>query len=218
MAEVMINGSEGRIEGVYHLSGIPGAPIALILHPHPKQQGTMNNKVTYTLYRAFADLGFNVLRFNFRGVGRSEGTFAQGEGEMRDAASCLNWLQSQNPDPSSCWIAGFSFGAWIGMQLLMRRPEIKSFISVSPPANLYDFSFLAPCPVPGLVIQGGADTIVSKDSVVRLSNRLSLQKGIDVSLKTIRTADHFFQGHLEEVASFVKEYVTAHSNNPAAAG
>ena len=90
----------------------------------------------------------------------------------------------------------------------MRRPEIKSFIAVSPPANLYDFTFLAPCPVPGLIIQGGQDTIVSKDSVVRLANRLSLQKGIQVTLKMIRGADHFFKENLEEVSDLVKEYVT----------
>lgn len=207
MPEVMISGPEGRIEGMYRPSGNRNSPIALILHPHPQRSGTMNNKVTYTLYRTFCDMGFSTLRFNFRGVGRSEGTFGQGEGEMSDAASCLNWLQTQNPDPSACWVAGFSFGAWIGMQLLMRRPEITSFISVSPPANLYDFTFLAPCPVPGLVIQGSHDTIVSKDSVVRLANRLSLQKGISVDLKMIRNADHFFTGQLDEVSVLTKEYV-----------
>lgn len=208
MSEVMINGPEGRLEGVYRYSGRRNGPIALVLHPHPQRGGTMNNKVTYRLYRTFCEMGFSVLRFNFRGVGRSEGSFGQGEGEMSDAASCLNWLQSQHPDPSACWIGGFSFGAWIAMQLLMRRPEIKSFIAVSPPANLYDFTFLAPCPVPGLIIQGGQDTIVSKDSVVRLANRLSLQKGIQVTLKMIREADHFFKENLTEVSDLVKEYVT----------
>ena len=71
-------------------------------------------------------------------------------------ASALDWAQSVNTEARSCWIAGFSFGAWIGMQLLMRRPEIEGFISIAPPANLYDFSFLAPCPSSGLIIHGDA--------------------------------------------------------------
>ena len=105
----------------------------------------MNNKVVYNLFHAFAQRRFSALRFNFRGVGRSQGGFDNGIGELSDAAAALDWLQTHNPDASRCWIAGFSFGAWIGMQLLMRRPEIKGFISVSPPADKYDFTFLAPC-------------------------------------------------------------------------
>ena len=76
-------------------------------------------------------MGFTVLRFNFRGVGRSQGEYDQGVGELSDAASALDYLQSMNPNAKHCWVAGFSFGAWIGMQLLMRRPEITGFISVA---------------------------------------------------------------------------------------
>jgi alpha/beta superfamily hydrolase len=99
----------------------------------------MNNRVVYNLHYAFHEMGFTVLRFNFRGVGRSQGEYDQGVGELSDAASALDYLQSMNPNAKHCWVAGFSFGAWIGMQLLMRRPEITGFISVSPPANMYDF-------------------------------------------------------------------------------
>ena len=207
MPEVIISGPAGRIEGRYHVNGGRNSPVALVLHPHPQEGGTMNNKVSYALYRTFVSMGFNVLRFNFRGVGRSEGSFGQGEGELSDAAACLNWMQAQHPDPSSCWVAGFSFGAWVGMQLLMRRPEISSFVSVSPPANLYDFTFLAPCPVPGLIIQGGQDTIVPRESVVRLANRLSLQRGIQVTFKLIRSADHFYKEQIGELEEAVRQYV-----------
>src|SRR6266446_3729921 len=153
MPDVIINGPEGRIEGRYHHARVPAAPMALVLHPHPQHGGTMNNKVVYTLYQCFVRRGFSTLRFNFRGVGRSQGSFDRGEGELSDAASALDWLQTYNPNAQFCWIAGFSFGAWIGMQLLMRRPEIESFIAVAPPANIYDFTFLAPCPSSGLVLQ-----------------------------------------------------------------
>ena len=92
--------------------------MALVLHPHPLHGGTMNNKVVYTLYQTFVRRGFSTLRFNFRGVGRSQGSFDRGEGELADAAAALDWLQSYNPNAASCWVAGYSFGAWIGMQLL----------------------------------------------------------------------------------------------------
>ena len=119
----------------------------------------MNHKVVHRLHYAFHNMGFTVLRFNFRGVGRSQGEYDQGIGELSDAASALDYLQSMNNNSKHCWVAGFSFGAWIGMQLLMRRPEITGFISVAPPANMYDFSFLAPCPSSGLVINGTADRV-----------------------------------------------------------
>jgi alpha/beta superfamily hydrolase len=150
MPEVIFPGPEGRLEGRYHPQKAKDAPIAIILHPHPQFGGTMNNRVVYNLHYAFHAIGFTVLRFNFRGVGRSQGEYDQGIGELSDAASALDYLQSMNPNSKHCWVAGFSFGAWIGMQLLMRRPEITGFISVSPPANMYDFSFLAPCPASGL--------------------------------------------------------------------
>ena len=154
MPEVIINGPEGRLECRYMPAEAADAPTALILHPEPDKGGTMNNRVTYALYQHFQSRGFAVMRFNFRGVGRSQGVYDNGEGELSDAATAMDWLQSQNPASNQCWIAGFSFGSWIGMQLMMRRPEIRGFISVTPPAATHDFSFLAPCPASGLIIHG----------------------------------------------------------------
>jgi uncharacterized protein len=210
MPEVIINGPEGRIEGRYHHCKTPNAPIALLLHPHPQHGGTMNNKVVYALYHAFVRRGFSALRFNFRGVGRSQGNFDRGEGELSDAASALDWLQSYNANTRSCWIGGFSFGAWIGMQLLMRRPEIDGFIAVAPPANLYDFSFLAPCPSSGLILQGDKDQIVTLEAQQKLVNKLSHQRDIKIDYRILKGADHFFQGHMEELTSHVESYIAAH--------
>jgi alpha/beta superfamily hydrolase len=210
MPEVIINGPEGRIEGRYHHCKTPNAPIALLLHPHPQHGGTMNNKVVYALYHAFVRRGFSALRFNFRGVGRSQGTFDRGEGELSDAASALDWLQTYNANTRSCWIGGFSFGAWIGMQLLMRRPEIDGFIAVAPPANLYDFSFLAPCPSSGLIIQGDKDQIVTLEAQQKLVNKLSHQRDIKIDYRIIKGADHFFQGHMEQLAAHAESYIAAH--------
>ena len=122
MPEVIFPGPDGRLEGRYHPQKNKDAPIAIILHPHPLYGGTMNNKVVYNLHYAFHRIGFTCLRFNFRGVGRSQGEYDQGIGELSDAAAALDYLQSLNANAKNCWVAGFSFGAWIGMQLLMRRP------------------------------------------------------------------------------------------------
>jgi len=207
MPEVIFNGPAGRLEGRY--SGAPDdtSPIALILHPHPQYGGTMNNKVVYNLYQSFVQRNFAVLRFNFRGVGRSQGEYDGGTGELSDAAAALDWLQSFNANARACWIAGYSFGAWISMQLLMRRPEISGFISVSPPANMFDFSFLAPCPSSGLIINGDADRIVPNEEVEKLSNKLKAQKGITITHTTLPGANHFFESKMEVLVAEVKEYV-----------
>jgi alpha/beta superfamily hydrolase len=207
MPDVIYTGPDGRLEGRYHQSKEKNAPIALMLHPHPQAGGNMNNKVVFTLFHVFATRGFSVLRFNFRGVGRSQGTFDNGLGELSDAAASLDWLQSMNPDAKACWVAGFSFGAWIGMQLLMRRPEIDAFISVAPPANSYDFAFLAPCPSSGLIVHGDRDEVVPAADIAKLVARLSQQKGITVDSRTVKGANHFFHDSLDKLAVEVDRYV-----------
>ena len=209
MPEVIFAGPDGRLEGRYHPSPAPDAPLALVLHPHPKYGGTMNNRVAYALHYAFRDLGFTVMRFNFRGVGRSQGEFDQGVGELSDAAAALDYMQFQKPNARGCWVAGFSFGAWIGMQLLMRRPEISGFVSVAPPANMYDFTFLAPCPSSGLIVSGEADRIVPGEDTRTLVSRLQAQKGITVTHSTVPGANHFFETGLDEMIDIVKGYVHA---------
>jgi alpha/beta superfamily hydrolase len=209
-AQIMIAGSAGRLEGRYKHARVPGAPVALILQPNPKHGGTMNNKIVYTMFETFANSGFSTLRFNFRSVGKSQGEFAHGEGELSDAASALDWLQSVNPNPSAIWVGGFSFGAWIGMQLLMRRPEIDSYVSIAPPANLYDFNFLAPCPNEGLIVQGDADQIVSIESVQKLVDKLKDQRGPEgVDYRVMPGAGHFFNndGENDTLVKHVQEYI-----------
>ncbi len=194
MPELIINGPVGRLEARYHHEPDARSPLALILHPHPQFGGTMNNQVVYNLYYTFVERGFSVLRFNFRGVGRSQGYFDNGPGELADAATALDWMQIAKPDAKACWIVGVSFGTWIAMQLLMRRPEIDSFICVAPPANLYDFSFLAPCPASGLLVNGERDRVVPSASVAELSVKTKVQKGIILQHDIIPDANHFFEG------------------------
>ncbi len=212
MPEVNISGPSGRLEGRFHPQKSEDAPVAIILHPHPQYGGTMNNKVVYNLHYCFFNLGFTCLRFNFRGVGKSEGEFDDGLGELADAASALDFLQANTPNSTACWVIGFSFGSWIGMQLLMRRPEISGFISVSPPANSYDFSFLAPCPSSGLIINGSLDRLVPPSDIKSLSDKLKTQKGIKVLHKEIEGADHFFTNFEGEMITAVNDYLSTRSD------
>lgn len=213
MPEIIFNGPEGRLEGRYHQSSEKNAPIALVLHPHPLYGGTMNNKVVYQVFQAYVRAGFSVMRFNFRGVERSQGEFDNGVGELSDAATALDWLQTQNPDAATCWVSGFSFGAWIAMQLLMRRPEIEGFIAVSPPANMYDFSFLAPCPSSGLILMGDKDDVVQEDAVSKLVGKLVTQKHIDVEYKLIQGADHYYRSTQDELIAALDEYIADRMDN-----
>ena len=207
MPEVIFNGPAGRIEGRYHHNKAPGAPIAIILHPHPQFGGTMNNPIVHQLYYAYAKRGFSVLRFNFRGVGRSQGLFENGAGELSDAASALDWLQALNKEARVCWIAGVSFGAWISMQLLMRRPEISGFISIAPLAKHYDFSFLAPCPASGLFVNGERDSVTSPEAVNGLVTKLKTQRGITIEHKVIPGANHFFQDKIDDLIGVCGDYL-----------
>jgi alpha/beta superfamily hydrolase len=207
MPDVIIPGPEGRMEGRYQHAREDTAPIALLLHPHPLYGGTMNNKVIYTLYHTFVENGFSTLRFNFRGVGRSQGQYDRGEGELADAASALDWAQQHNPNARAVWVAGYNFGAWIAMQLLMRRPEIQRFVVIAPPSNMYDFSFLAPCPSSGLILQGDQDEIVPEESVSKLITKLSAQKGIEMDYRIIDGTNHYFGNRLETMRQHVSDYI-----------
>ena len=209
MPDIVLTGNAGRIEAKYHHSGNPRAPLVLVLHPNPMQGGTMNNRVTLTLYNSFIENGFSAIRFNFRGVGRSEGVYDKGEGELTDTAAVLDWIQSINQGQRHLWVAGFSFGALIGMQLLMRRPEIAGFVSVCPPANIYDFSFLAPCPVSGMIINGQDDLVCPVANVDKLVEKLNSQRGIKIDYRVIPDCNHAFTNHLDTIKQCVKEYINA---------
>lgn len=212
MPEVIFAGPEGRLEGRYQRGRGENPPLALVLHPHPLFGGSMNNRAVYELYNMFLRRGFSVLRFNFRGVGRSVGEYDQGQGELADAATALDFLQQLNPNAPFAWVAGFSFGSWIGMQLLMRRPEIVGFISVSASANLFDFTFLAPCPSSGVVIHGEADKVCPPDDTRIMVDRTRTQKGRKVEFQVIPGADHFFETHMDQMIGAADAYLMRRLN------
>ena len=207
MPEVIFAGAAGRIEGRYAPGKGESPPVALILHGHPKAGANMNFPAVVQLYRIFMQRGFSTLAFNFRGVGKSQGEFDMGLGELADAASALDWLQTTNPTASQTWVAGWDFGAYIGMQLLMRRPETDGFISVAPPTNMYDFSFLAPCPASGLFLHGTADTVTPPNEVERVVAKLRTQKGISIAYELVEGANHYWTDHLSAVEERVGAYL-----------
>src|SRR5450631_4489629 len=194
MPDIILPGSAGRIEARYQRQKNPGAPMALVLHPHPQFGGTMNNPLVYDLFHMFHGLGCTTVRFNFRGVGRSQGSFDNGAGELSDAAAILDWMNTLYPNPSHVWVCGISFGAWIGMQLLMRRPEITGFVSIAPPASR-------------LIVHGNRDNVVPEPDVQKLVDRLTAQKGIKITYNKIDGANHFFDKHEGEVVETVEAYV-----------
>jgi len=205
--EIFIPGPSGRIQAKYIKNKQQGSPIALVLQPHPQYGGTMNNRIVYEAYNCFYKNEFSVIRINFRGVEKSDGIFDNGQGELSDAAASLDWLEKENPGYSQCWVAGFSFGSLICMQLIMRRPEVNKFIAISPQPNVYDFTFLAPCPISGLVTYGKSDELVPEDSILNLKKRLSSQKNIEVKFDSISNANHFYKKKEKELSECIDRYL-----------
>ena len=205
--EIFIPGPCGRIQAKYYKNKEQGAPIALVLQPHPEYGGTMNNRIVYETYNCFYKNKFSVIRINFRGVEKSDGIFDNGQGELSDAAAALDWIERENPGYNQCWVSGFSFGALICMQLIMRRPEVNNFIAISPQPNVYDFSFLAPCPTSGQIIYSDSDELVTKESIDELDRRIKSQKGIEVIFTKIKNANHFFKNKENELSMEIEKYI-----------
>jgi uncharacterized protein len=205
--EIFIPGPCGRIQAKYIKSKQEGAPIALVLQPHPQYGGTMNNRIVYETYNTFYKNGFSVIRINFRGVEKSDGEFDNGQGELSDAAAALDWIERDNPGYSQCWVSGFSFGSLICMQLIMRRPEVNKFVAISPQPNVYDFTFLAPCPISGLIVYGKNDELVPEESIFTLKKKLNMQKNIEVKFNSIQNANHFYKNKENELAVVIEQYL-----------
>jgi uncharacterized protein len=177
--------------------------VALICHPHPLHGGTMDNKVVYTLARAFLATNCAVFRFNYRGVGESEGTFDGGIGETEDALAVAAWAATLMPD-LPMYIGGFSFGSMISLRACEALPS-AALITVAPPIARISAEISQPI-CPWLVIQGDADDIVSPAEVAAWVK--SLEPGPE--LKIMIGAEHFFHGRLSELRNIVTEFLDRH--------
>ncbi len=207
MPETVLNTPEGEVEIRYNPASNPEAPMMIVLHPHPEHGGTMNNKVVYSLYQTFSEQGFHVVRFNFRGVGKSSGHFDFGEGELRDAVYVMEWMKKEFPKASETWITGFSFGAWVALQLMKKHPEVAHFICAGPPANVYDFRFMLPFDREGLFIQGTLDEIVYPPATQDLADKISRMSDLTIACEMIEGADHFFTGKLDEFSAVISGFI-----------
>ena len=207
MTEILINGPQGKLQGYYkHIEN--SQSIALILHPRNCIENSMDNNVVLSLFDIYSKKGFSTLRINFRGIQKSEGeTEEDGLGELSDAATALDWLQEQNQDINNCWIGGIDFGAWIGSQLLMRRPEIVGFINVATPIKDFDFSFLSPCPASGLIIHPNKQVDIEQKNVSSLVKKLASQKKIKISYKKINS-DINFKNKENEIKKYSLKFIS----------
>jgi len=186
---VTIPGPVGTLEGAIDQVGANPTAVVVICHPHPLQQGTMQNKVVTTLARAFARLGAVAVRFNFRGVGASSGSYADGVGERADAHAVIEWSRERWPG-LPLYLGGFSFGAAVALAVAAES-DPRGVIAVAPPIERLPASFVPPS-CPWVVIHGRADEVVAVEPVIRWAQgltappRLLLPEGVG----------HFFHGRL----------------------
>tara|TARA_B100001013_G_scaffold323561_1_gene234595 strand:- start:609 stop:1250 length:642 start_codon:yes stop_codon:yes gene_type:complete len=211
MTEVLFNGPEGKLQGYYKHVKNPKY-VALILHPRECFENSMNNNIVSVLFESFNNKNYSTLKFNFRGVDKSQGSMDDGTGELSDAATALDWLLNQNPDVTRCWIGGVCFGSWVASQLLMRRPEIISFINVGVPLNQFDFSFLSPCPASGLILQPNKEITLEKKKIVCMVKKLSSQKNIKIIYKSI-DSDINFKNKEKEIRKNIDMFISKIENS-----
>ncbi len=209
MVDIMITGDSGKLHAVYHKSAAEAAPLAVVLSGNPRQKHHMNDRVSYAMFRAFMDAGFSVVRFNYRGLGESEGNIGTTADNMLDIATVIDWIQNSNEDSDKIWLAGDGLGAWYVLQAMMRRPEVSGFAIVSPDPSISDFTFLSPRPNRGLLIQGAAESEDAKLFATHLAQ--ILKKQAQISLETIRIrgadADYTQPGDLRQLYNDLKAYV-----------
>lgn len=197
----LIQGPAGQLEVmVSRAASAPEASWALICHPHPLHQGTMNNKVVTTLHKAFSNLGISTLRFNYRGVGKSEGRYGETVGESEDCLALLRWIQEQAPD-ASVRLAGFSFGAYIAANVASQE-TVSHLLTIAPAVHHAPFEALSDITCPWLVIMGEQDEIVPFESVQQWYDNLSADK----TLITMEEAGHFFHGDLVTLRQLIEAH------------
>jgi hypothetical protein len=157
LRQLTFAGPAGALEGaLQEREGEPHALTAVVCHPHPSYGGTLHNKVVHRVASTLHEMGAEVLRFNFRGVGSSEGDYDEGRGELEDARAAVRWMRERYPG-ARLWLAGFSFGSWVAARLAASDPGVERLILVAPPVRRSGFEVLRHCAVPKLVIQGMAD-------------------------------------------------------------
>ncbi len=202
---ILIPGTSGPLESLVDLpkkgDSLKGAVV--ICHPHPLKQGTMRNKVVYYLAKTFNHCAYASIRFNYRGVGLSQGQYDEGIGETEDALSVFDWTRSHLEKHQPIWLAGFSFGCYIALRASQQR-EAAGLITIAPAVNFLDFKSLNPPQIPWLMIHGDEDEIVPIKDALNWYNQLSHKPKLNIMMG----AGHFFHGRLndlrEETSTFLQ--------------
>jgi uncharacterized protein len=174
----------------------------LVLHPHPLYGGTMHTKVVFKVAQTMQALGMPTLRFNFRGVGHSTGMYDEGRGEMDDVRYALDFLSHRYPGLPVI-LAGFSFGSWVGLRVAANDDRVQAMIGLGVPARSFNGDTLQGCYKPKLIIQGTEDDLAP----FLLTEKWFEQVPPPKSLVAIQGADHFFQGHLDEVQAVIVNFI-----------
>lgn len=200
--KLKIDGPVGRLEAIIDRPGEDALQgCAVICHPHPQHGGTMHNKVTHTLARAFVRSGYEALRFNFRGTEGSEGEYDEGIGELDDALAAVEWMRARHAS-YPLWLAGFSFGAAIAVKAAVAT-HVDGLISVAPAISRFATGLKAQPECPWLVVQGDEDELVDIEETVAWFD--SLAPGPE--LLVIPQGEHFFHGRLSELRKAVMEFI-----------
>lgn len=203
---VDLTGPAGRLEALLNTGHVDAPYVALVCHPNPLGGGTLHNKVVYHAMKALHGLGFPVLRFNFRGTGRSEGIHDDGRGEQDDVRAALDWLDREFHRP--ILFAGFSFGANVGMRACCGDPRVHGIIALGLPVEAegrqYTYRYLPTCAQPKLFISGDRDQYGPKEQVEAVVATAPEPK----QLVWIADANHFFVGKLNQVQAAIVDWVT----------
>lgn len=193
----MLPGKVGQLEALVQLPQTDIKKAAIICHPHPLFGGTMDNKVVHTLAKAFFQMGYATVRFNFRGVGKSEGVYGEAIGETEDTLAVIDWLKKQWPDVELT-LAGFSFGAYVAARTASFYP-VAQLVSIAPSVEHADFYSLKNIVCPWLVVQGEKDEVVPPESVYKwVASRKP-----PPTLIRLPDVTHFFHGHLIELQHII---------------
>ncbi len=203
---VNIPTAQGHLEGILkpEEEGTQPEYVGLICHPHPLGGGTMHNKVVFKTAQLLQTMHIPALRFNFRGVGHSTGTYDEGRGEMDDARYALEFLSRRYPGVPSI-MAGFSFGSYVGLRLGAIDDRVYAMIGLGVPARMFGGETLQNCSKPKLFIHGTQDELAPYELMHQWFEQVPAPK----RLATIEGADHFFQGHLEKMQAIIAEFVSS---------
>lgn len=206
-ASFLLPGSTGNLEAMieFPVTVSEHTPVVVICHPHPPDGGTMHNKVVSTLAKAFVESGYISIRFNFRGVGQSQGKYNHGIGELADCLAVLNWLK-QHRASAPIALAGFSFGAWVALKAA-EQLSLLLMVSIAPPVGFRDFSDVQSPSCPWLAVQGLQDEIVDANTVVAWLEQQNPRPDIMAMPET----SHFFHGKLLPLREHVKAFLQQHS-------